>query len=124
MKKFFCNGKQDICYCSETCTDQCEFFNGEGGYEEEFGSSQNPYWERICKLSDRQRDKGISKYGYGIECDFSCITQRLEWLEEELIDGLMYIEHIKEWLKDVETNETYDNCNHVQERKRIPNEMQ
>ena len=59
----------------------------------------NPYWERISAIADRQRAKGMETYGQGLESNPADITQRLEWLEEELIDGLMYIEHIKEWLK-------------------------
>ena len=27
----------------------------------------NPYWERITKMSDRQREKGIRTYGQGLE---------------------------------------------------------
>ena len=59
---------------------------------------RNPYWERICKLSDKQRAKGIETYGQGLESNPAAIMERLEHLEEELIDSLMYIEWIKEWL--------------------------
>lgn len=59
----------------------------------------NPYWERICALSERQRAKGMSTYGKGLEDNTMSIEERLTYLEEELIDSLMYIEHIKEWLK-------------------------
>ena len=60
----------------------------------------NPYWNRICAIADKQRAKGISTYGQGIESNPMGIVERLEYLEEELIDGLMYIEHIKEWLRE------------------------
>ena len=60
----------------------------------------NPYWERICNLSDKQRAKGMETYGQGLESNPMAISERLEYLEEELIDALMYIEHIKEWLHD------------------------
>ena len=56
----------------------------------------NPYWERITAISDRQRAKGISTYGQGLEDNHWPIMKRLEYLEEELIDALMYIE----WIKD------------------------
>lgn len=62
----------------------------------------NPYWERICKLSERQRAKGMKTYGQGLENNPMSIKERLEYLEEELIDGLMYIEHIKAWLTERE----------------------
>ena len=60
----------------------------------------NPYWERICKLSDKQREKGLKTYGQGLEMNPLTIMERLTYLEEELIDGLMYIEHIKAWIED------------------------
>lgn len=60
----------------------------------------NPYWERICRLSDRQRAKGIETYGQGLESNPAAIIERINHLEEELIDGLMYCEWIKEWLHE------------------------
>lgn len=58
----------------------------------------NPYWERICELADRQREKGIKSYGQGLECNPSAMLVRIEYLQEELIDGLMYCEWLKELL--------------------------
>ena len=58
----------------------------------------NPYWERICQLADKQRAKGMKTYGKGLEDNPLSIIDRLEYLEEELIDALMYIEHIKSWV--------------------------
>ena len=60
---------------------------------------ENPYWERICKLADKQRAKGIETYGQGIECNPAAMLKRIEYLQEELIDGLMYCEWIKDMLK-------------------------
>lgn len=55
------------------------------------------YWKRVCDLQRRQTEKGIRKYGQRLEENTSLSpTERLEYLEEELIDALMYIEHIKE----------------------------
>ena len=62
------------------------------------GEEYNPYWERICQLSSKQREKGLKTYGQGLEMNPLTIMERLTYLEEELIDGLMYIEHIKAWL--------------------------
>ena len=57
------------------------------------------YWSRICEMQKRQTEKGLKKYGQILEENTSMtITERLEYLEEELIDGLMYLEHIKEML--------------------------
>ena len=63
---------------------------------------ENPYWERICKLSEKQRAKGIETYGQGLEMNPMSIKERLEYLEEELIDGLMYIEHIMAWIDEMD----------------------
>lgn len=66
---------------------------------------QNPndrpdYWAEICKIQARQTEKGLSKYGQRLEDNETLdIIERLEYLEEELIDGLMYIEHIKAELR-------------------------
>ena len=54
------------------------------------------YRKAIENLMDRQKDKGLSKYGVTLEDNETLTTgQRIEHLEEELIDGLMYCEHLK-----------------------------
>lgn len=60
----------------------------------------NPYWERITQIADRQREKGIQTYGQGLE-QFRepDAVSRIEYIQEELIDGLMYLEWLKEKLK-------------------------
>lgn len=63
-------------------------------------SQNNPYWERISAISERQRAKGIQTYGQGLESNPAAILTRLTYLEEELIDGLMYIEWIKDKIKE------------------------
>lgn len=59
-------------------------------------TSKNPYWERICKLQDKQREKGIKTYGQGLEDNHEPVIKRIQHIEEELVDALMYLE----WLKD------------------------
>ena len=56
----------------------------------------NPYWKNICSIAERQREKGISTYGKGIEENPADIITRIEYLQEELVDALMYCE----WIKD------------------------
>ena len=63
----------------------------------------NPYWLRICELADKQRAKGIRTYGKGLEDNPLPFVERLDYLAEELIDALMYIEHIKAY-REVKTN--------------------
>ena len=60
---------------------------------------RNPYWERVCALSERQREKGMKTYGKGLEDNPLAILERITYLEEELIDALMYMEHIKAYLE-------------------------
>lgn len=77
-------------FAESPCTD-CAI---RGGCE--FWEPENPYWERICRLADEQREKGISKYGYGLENNPEGVLTRVRYIEEELIDALYYLE----WLKD------------------------
>lgn len=56
----------------------------------------DPYWERITTRASAQRFKGLSEYGMGIEDNNQSIFTRLDYLQEELIDSLYYIE----WLRD------------------------
>lgn len=56
----------------------------------------NPYWDRVCKLQDKQREKGIRTYGQGLEDNHEPVVKRIQHIEEELVDALMYLE----WLKD------------------------
>lgn len=65
-------------------------------------SPDNPYWERINAIAEQQRTKGINKYGVGLEDNPAAIMERINHLQEELIDGLMYCEWIKDHLKELE----------------------
>ena len=58
----------------------------------------NPYWENITRLAERQRAKGIETYGHGLEDNPAAVLNRIEYIEEELIDALMYLEWLKEGL--------------------------
>jgi len=69
---------------------------------EEPKEPENPYWEKICKIADKQRSKGINKYGKGLEYNPADAIARINHLQEELIDGLMYCEWIKEKLTEGE----------------------
>ena len=58
----------------------------------------NPYWQNIQAIAARQRQKGSDTYGQGLEENPADMVTRLTYLEEELIDALMYCEWIKEKL--------------------------
>lgn len=54
------------------------------------------YWQNICDIQLQQTDKGIRHYGQRLEDNKDMtVLDRLTYLEEELIDALMYIEHLK-----------------------------
>lgn len=66
-----------------------------------FEVEPNGYWERICAIQRKQIEKGLKKYGQVLEEYKSLsVEDRLLYLEEELVDALMYLEHLKEALKE------------------------
>lgn len=56
----------------------------------------NTYWSRVQDIYMEQRKKGIETYGTTLERNKTTFDKRFRYLEEELIDALMYIE----WIKD------------------------
>lgn len=66
------------------------------------------YWANICKINERQESKGKSKYGESLEENTTLSTiQRIEHLQEELIDGLKYTEHLKQTATDTMSANDY-----------------
>ena len=65
--------------------------------KESYAGNENVgYWNNICKLNAKQEEKGKNKYGVPLEENTTLKRkQRIEHLEEELIDGLKYCEHLK-----------------------------
>lgn len=61
----------------------------------------NPYWQNIQAIAARQRQKGIDTYGQGLEENQADIMIRMTYLEEELIDALMYIEWAKDYIAHI-----------------------
>ena len=59
----------------------------------------NPLWDAVNEKAKKQRAKGMLEYGKGLEDDNADINTRLDRIEEELIDALMYIEHLREVVK-------------------------
>ena len=54
------------------------------------------YWRNICGINARQEKKGVEKYGQHLEENTTLSTvQRIEHTQEELIDALKYLEHLK-----------------------------
>ena len=63
--------------------------------EEDMGM-KSQYRENILKIMDRQQKKGVKKYGQLLENNDSLsAAERIEYLQEELVDALQYCEHIK-----------------------------
>ena len=108
--KQYCN-RQDTCRnckCEYDPYEACYSGSDEHmlkNYQRVFGAendTKNPYWDHICALSERQRAKGIETYGHGLENNPAAMLKRIEHLQEELIDGLMYCEWIKDKLTELE----------------------
>lgn len=58
---------------------------------------EQKYWKRVCDMQQAQTDKGIKKYGQILEQNTQLTpTERVTYLQEELVDALMYCEHLKE----------------------------
>lgn len=54
------------------------------------------YWASISAINERQTAKGLSKYGQPLEENITLTaTQRIEHAQEEAIDLLKYLEHLK-----------------------------
>lgn len=63
---------------------------------------ESKYWNNICAIAERQRKKGFATYGQGLEDNQKDIITRIEYLQEELVDALMYCEWIKEQIGGAE----------------------
>ena len=109
----YCASQPNCDDCKCIPNDQMYCYSGfdkttEENYRRVFGeeptdaTDKNPYWERICAISARQREKGMKTYGQGLECNLDGISQRLEHLEEELVDALMYCEWIKDKVNELD----------------------
>ena len=66
----------------------------------------NPYWKNVCAIAERQRAKGLSTYGHGLEMNPADIIDRINHLQEELVDALMYCE----WIKDIVEKGKQNDC--------------
>lgn len=68
----------------------------------------NSYWMNICKMNARQESKGMEKYGEPLEENTTLTTtQRIEHAQEEAIDLLKYLEHLKQVADDGITANDY-----------------
>lgn len=66
------------------------------------------YRDNIVKMLDQQRAKGLAKYGETLEQnDTLTYTQRIEHAQEEALDFLQYLEHLKQCYTDRLTANDY-----------------
>ena len=66
---------------------------------------QSKYRKNIIEKMDKQIQKGIDKYGSTLEQnDWFKAIDRIVYLQEELIDALIYSEHIIAKLKELNIN--------------------
>ena len=62
----------------------------------------NKYIENINALMKRQESKGLETYGQLLQDNHEMTTiDRIEYFEEELVDALMYQEHLNESVRGV-----------------------
>lgn len=71
-------------------------------------AGSDDYESTLTGLINRQRAKGLSKYGQTLE-DNTTLTneQRIEHTQEELVDALQYLEHLKQTQADRLTANDY-----------------
>ena len=61
------------------------------------------YWEGVMQIYSKQSDKGLREYEMRLYENTSLSQQaRLNHLAEELVDALMYIQHIKAGMNGAE----------------------
>ena len=76
--------------------------------EADFIKGAGKYWKNICELNARQELKGKQKYGVVLEDNTTLTTaQRIEHAQEEAIDLLKYLEHLKQVAEDGITANDY-----------------
>lgn len=76
--------------------------------EELFLLKRKNYWGSITAMNDRQEAKGLSKYGQPLEENTDMPNvQRIEHAQEETIDLLKYLEHMKQTVVDGITANDY-----------------
>jgi hypothetical protein len=59
----------------------------------------NPILIEIVKMFEAQQEKGFNKYGEYVNIDSYSIIGWIEHAQQEMIDGLVYLECIKQKLK-------------------------
>ena len=65
-------------------------------------------WQAICRMNAEQEEKGVKKYGQMLEENVTLSReQRIEHAQEELIDALKYLEHLKAACRDSLTANDY-----------------
>lgn len=58
------------------------------------------YWDRITAIYHHQREKGLKKYGLPLEDNPASIDTRIRYIEEGLVDALMYCEWVRDKLQE------------------------
>lgn len=80
---------------AEPCA-SCDRLKTKRNWEPNHPDHPETYRNNIVELIDAQRSKGISKYGGTLEENTTLTDdQRIRHVQEELVDGLMYCEHLK-----------------------------
>lgn len=83
------------------------------GLEIKITPLDDPFWVKLTEIAQNQREKGLKEYGKGIEEDTADELTRLQRIEEELIDALYYIEHLKKLYERHETISVSEYVNEI-----------
>jgi NTP pyrophosphatase (non-canonical NTP hydrolase) len=101
-------------YPGEVATGVMEFSeSGASGHclteDQPWPDPRKSYRDAIVELIDQQRAKGLKKYGETLEDNVTLNNeQRIEHAQEELIDALQYLEHLKQTQRDKLTVADYE----------------
>lgn len=68
------------------------------------------YWDNISRIEAKQTAKGIAEYGQILEENqIPSVLERIQYIEEELVDALKYLEWLADGLRQVSLDDASDN---------------
>lgn len=89
-----------IVRCASQMCDDCSFLETKRCQDAIIVTSE--YWKNICEIWEHQKEKGLNKYKMSLEENtLMDMETRIRYMEEEAIDMLMYMEHIKTMLREI-----------------------
>lgn len=60
------------------------------------------YWNNVTSIYQKQRERGLLEYGMTLEANVELTAvKRIEMAQEELVDTLLYLEHLKAKIEEM-----------------------